>query len=618
MGDEREKVNSTLFEPAPIRRLSASAIETWDLCKAKWGFRYLDGVADPGTTATELGTRVHSVLERYLTTGEIAFDTPEGCIAQPGVEFLPEPGALRMTLEREFELKTARTHWKGFIDVFVAPLSEFGAYVKPPLILDHKTTSAVKWAKTPETLRTNNQALLYAYYAIAPESEGGAGYDATSVDLRWVYYQTKGARKAHPVDLTLQRSEILDGFGNLEKKALQLYREVSTVSTGNDLPKSPDACKAFGGCPYFGNVCKTSRKERFQAMASYNLKDLLGKPSGDADHAPKPKATAPAPAAETPATVAQKFPAAAAELAAEALHAIVIDPVTGAKITEEQRRRVYGWTGDGTRLLTKDEHGRVAADLQDRPLPPQVIATQRVTDPATGGMHWIRPCTEFVAGLLALAADEYAAADPQLQVNPPEFQPPPDAPDDEDAPALVDPLATTEPPPAAETKEAPAAETKEAPAAETPAKRGPGRPKKDPSAPAKPRRAPDAREDAEAPSVAEYHQGAQGEPAAESVPLVSKNGILVLYVGCYPRKGKNTPVDLAAYVARAHEALEIDHWSLAEFGKGRGCLSGAVAELVTEDLAKTKTLAIHLPRMEESQICYSALYALADLVVSAD
>ena len=280
-------------------RLSASQVQTYVDCPRKWAWRYVEGVEDTPSPAAELGKSVHAELEKYLSGGEIDFTTEAGYIAAAGLEHLPKPGAPGLLIEQEFHFEGPLGHsYLGYKDL-----------EQPGAVIDHKTTSDLKWQKTSEDLKKDIQATLYAvdYFRKYPEE--------IDVELRWVYYQTRNTRKSAVTRLRVYQPEIWQRFLEIEQIAEQM--ELASTKRALELPPNTNHCSAYGGCPHQGR-CNLSP---FDKMRSYMEQNKLlaalqakknGAPPGDphtevmlsqvaAAHTPPQPATAPAPAPAPPA-----------------------------------------------------------------------------------------------------------------------------------------------------------------------------------------------------------------------------------------------------------------------------------------------------------------------------
>lgn len=169
------------------------------------------------------------------------------------------------------------------------------------------------WAKTEAVLERDEQAVIYAA-ALLERNRA-----CQSVEVRFVYGQTRGARKAKPVSVHLSREHVA---GVLEQDIEPVAREIvrwrrSTVRA-DDLPRNPSACDAFGGCFYrTSRHCTPNPEDRIKAMAQQSMLAGLLAQSRTAPAAPTPPAATP-PAATPINPVAHDAPLAGAPPAAPA------------------------------------------------------------------------------------------------------------------------------------------------------------------------------------------------------------------------------------------------------------------------------------------------------------
>ena len=212
--------------------LSASQFKTFESCNRKWGFTYVEGLRQPPTASTQLGTEVHTCAEAWLSSGTFPdLKSKPGAIFAPGIEHLPKPSK-DLEVESYFEFQGFR----GYIDC-VDLTGEI------PLVIDHKTTKNPYYALTPEKLRRDVQAIVYAasIFDRVP--------NASSLLLRWVYYRTT-TPQAFKVEVKVSRSEIDTAFNDIleRSRSVSILREISTDARG--IPRNLNHCNAFGGCPF--------------------------------------------------------------------------------------------------------------------------------------------------------------------------------------------------------------------------------------------------------------------------------------------------------------------------------------------------------------------------------
>jgi hypothetical protein len=251
-------------------RLSASQVQTFIDCQRKWSWRYVMEVEEPDSAAALLGRAVHAELEKYLSGGEIDFSSETGYIAASGLQHLPKPGTPGLLIEQEFHFEGPSGHsYLGYKDLETSGI-----------VYDHKTTSDLRWQKTADDLRTDIQATLYAvdYFRKHPDEQ--------TVQLRWVYYQTKNSKKSAVTALTVNQTDTWNRFLEIEKIA----GIMAAVSDKHPLDLLPNVnhCSAYGGCPHQGR-CNLSPFDKMRSHVEQNklLLALKNKTNGGAQ-APAP------------------------------------------------------------------------------------------------------------------------------------------------------------------------------------------------------------------------------------------------------------------------------------------------------------------------------------------
>lgn len=250
-------------------RVSASQIVLYRNCQRAWAWSYVTGLKTTNKAA-ELGSAVHTELERYLLGGDLDFTTEAGEIAASGLEHLPLPGTPGMVIEGEFTLTDSNGHtYLGYKDVELSVVDDC-----PHVIIDHKSTSDLKWAKTPDDLRKDPQAIIYAADAFAKRP------DLDTVELKWIYYQTRKTRKSAATHLVITRDHVAKEFLAIEKtvEEMSMVQEASVGKEASTFPLelTPNTkhCGAFGGCPYQSN-CNLSPLDKMRAHMANALLEKL-------------------------------------------------------------------------------------------------------------------------------------------------------------------------------------------------------------------------------------------------------------------------------------------------------------------------------------------------------
>ncbi len=319
-----------LDQIALTKHVSATQLSNYALCPRKWGYNKLNGLPDKPNKYAERGTAVHKALEDYNEGLPVDFTTDIGKIISPGLKFLPAPKVAKS--EQDFHLETETAIYVGRMDLSRILVNWSILRIH---ILDHKTTTDFKWLKTPEQLRKDYQANLYAVAALTlalqdPKAPPNATMETIEVQQDWVYYRADpkkpAARKVqlHVLPSGVQarpdkhvrpehfgvmgHAELGERFQEIETLAAELLDHHRQGHKAEDLPVDLRGCNAFGGCHYRNNPCKLTfgqeMKARMEQAAKESLADKLkaqlAKQGGGA--AAKPAATATATQTKASAT----------------------------------------------------------------------------------------------------------------------------------------------------------------------------------------------------------------------------------------------------------------------------------------------------------------------------
>jgi hypothetical protein len=253
-----------------LRYTSASAIAAFNHgeyggCHTRWWRRYVGGEKEPKGKALDLGLDIHDQLEHYLATTTDAL----GKIARPGKRFLPVPGP---DLGVEVPIDEGKVTVDGIIpggytlagvsivgsidllNMRGSYINSVGELLADPVgtieVHDHKTTSSMSRAKTPEQLIEVTQMPLYGEYV--RRKYAGLSF----IRLSHLYLLTDGAPMA-------RKSSILVPVAVVQRRAEQIEQlivemgQVARIEKVADVPKCPNAgmkdsaCQSFGrGCPF--------------------------------------------------------------------------------------------------------------------------------------------------------------------------------------------------------------------------------------------------------------------------------------------------------------------------------------------------------------------------------
>ena len=125
----------------------------------------------------------------------------------------------------------------------------------------------MKWAKTPEVLRTDIQANIYAAVVLSEHPLSG-------VRLQWTYGQTKGAIVSKPVKVTMMREDVGTFLAMVDGLADEMDAIHKSGKRALDLLPNANACEAYGGCPN-RHLCNLSPNERIKSIMAEGSNDFL-------------------------------------------------------------------------------------------------------------------------------------------------------------------------------------------------------------------------------------------------------------------------------------------------------------------------------------------------------
>lgn len=264
--------------------VSATAVGMFEDCPRKWGWRYLEGLKVQNPSAKK-GDVVHTLLEAWLKKRVMPPLDEHGKLARALIPLLPPPQAVEFKhVEVEMLMSLGGVKFIGKIDLY-------DQLQKPPTIYDHKTTSDLVWALTPERMPSDIQASLYAAWGLTYSK-------AEEVRLCWNYVRTKGAAKTLPVSRLVRGQDIKERVSKTIETAQEILLVEQSGCGALDVPYDASACEAYGGCPYKTN-CNLSAKERMVSIMGQGTKAsfmerLKAKKNGTPVAAPKKSAKAPA------------------------------------------------------------------------------------------------------------------------------------------------------------------------------------------------------------------------------------------------------------------------------------------------------------------------------------
>ncbi len=224
----------------PFVRWSASQVDTYNTCNRKWWFNKILGIETPPHPSAVIGTEVHAQLEAYLE--EKAPADSLGPIARTALPFAPKPGTvyIEQSIE-ELGLVAGGLPALGYIDV----LDLTGDI---PQVLDWKTTSNFRYAKTEDELLRNVQMSVYARATLAMCDRLDVP-EPTNVRVTHVAMLTKAPHEARRTSALMPVRTIHENWKSIDRTVLDM-RETATLDTPDKVTPTKSACSAYGGCPF--------------------------------------------------------------------------------------------------------------------------------------------------------------------------------------------------------------------------------------------------------------------------------------------------------------------------------------------------------------------------------
>jgi hypothetical protein len=266
-----------------LNNFSVSQVETHLDCPRKHALKSIFKIPDPPGDAAMRGLSIHKTLENVgerLERGvalDQALDAHVGedapwmnyarAIAATGV--LPNPGESHAR-EHSFQLDThLGIPFKGVIDLILEDR-------KPIDIIDYKSTSDIRYAKTPKELFTNLQLVVYAHYVFQSIPDDIVRARLVYVEAKKQPLKTKLPRTLN-VAVDFNRDHVRriwqgdlpfhsNDAPHLLPAVLERMNANADCTDFNDIAPVTTTCTKYGGCP-FRNKCGLSP---FAGIASAN------------------------------------------------------------------------------------------------------------------------------------------------------------------------------------------------------------------------------------------------------------------------------------------------------------------------------------------------------------
>jgi len=226
--------------------VSASQVDLFDTCQRKWYLAKVLKLPMPTTESQAKGIAVHKEIEVFYNTGEL----PHSEAAKEALKVLPQRSNV-LLVEHKFNMPTYKggPTWTGVIDL----VDPYPLYPKPPIVIDHKTTKDLRWAKTPKEMKEGIQLSSYAKYI-------GEQYDSDEIEIKHVNIQLSKIPKVMPVSTTITSLEYLPRW---EKGLDSVHAMVDLAGADpvlSAITPNWNHCKSYGGCP-FQNECEKTKSD---------------------------------------------------------------------------------------------------------------------------------------------------------------------------------------------------------------------------------------------------------------------------------------------------------------------------------------------------------------------
>ena len=243
--------------------MSKRQIDTYQSCNRKWWFNKILGIEIPQHPSAAIGSEVHAQLEAYLEEKSPADSL--GPIARTALPFAPKPGSVYVEESIEtLGLTAAGLPALGYIDVLDLKSD-------PPQVLDWKTTSNFRYAKSEDELLCNVQMSVYAKATLAMFERLDLP-TPSSVRVTHVAMLTKAPHEARRTSAVMTLPTIHENWKHVERTVAEM-KATALLDTPDKVAPTESACHAYGGCP-FRDRCNALKATRsiFAGLGSAETK----------------------------------------------------------------------------------------------------------------------------------------------------------------------------------------------------------------------------------------------------------------------------------------------------------------------------------------------------------
>jgi RecB family exonuclease len=259
----------------PLKRVSASQVETYKTCPRKWYFQSILKIPQIETEALKNGTEIHAEIEKYLLTGIIDQSSKWYKLVEMAQPHLPKaPVTTDIKVEHWIEQPTydGGPLWVGKIDMIDLSNSE------QINILDNKTCKNFTYAQKTDTLGLTTQMNAYAHYALF----GKEWVTGNTLKLTHLYLQISVDGKAKVVQCEVDKEQVKKVW----QESLNVVREMSStaaITNWEEIKPNTNSCSKFGGCQFrekCGFLSEIDIIKREHMDAKKSLKERLAEAKG--------------------------------------------------------------------------------------------------------------------------------------------------------------------------------------------------------------------------------------------------------------------------------------------------------------------------------------------------
>jgi CRISPR/Cas system-associated exonuclease Cas4 (RecB family) len=243
--------------PREWNRVSATQLKVAQLCPRKWWYERISDLPAPPPTAAMLeGKQIHEQVEAWLKEGTAPIDHRATALAKHYPARLAAGGMVHSEIEVNLTAGLP-VPLLGFVDLLDAR-----GLPQTVEVVDFKTTSAWKYAKTKEELQVDMQMVPYAVWVMDR-------YSPKAVTVRHLAVHKTTCVTASTAAV-LPPASILRTWSETIVPLAHQMAGWATADGPHSVPTTPSACSAFGGCP-FASVC-----DRGKPAAAAAAKNVFG------------------------------------------------------------------------------------------------------------------------------------------------------------------------------------------------------------------------------------------------------------------------------------------------------------------------------------------------------